>query len=298
MNGPVLSGGVIVLVAVLLWMLYLLPSWRGRYQYNSAERNAVRLNQALRVLAETSETPDEVRLELNARTALAQQRLAKRLQAEKESAELETLRAELAATRADPVVRQAKARRRVRIAATSMLVAGLAIAGLGVWQLVASGAQVMIWVGGALALVAAVMLQKMASVAQRTARRPVAVVAAEQAPRVSPPLHDQGRATSWTPRPLPAPMATVSGSLAQAARAEIEAQQERSRAARVAELRERAAQMAPPAPVALPVAAPAASAASVPATGESASPYARMGFVDDAEIEEHVRHLLERRATG
>jgi len=44
MDGPVLSGGVIVLVAVLLWMLYLLPSWRGRFQYDAAERNAVRLN--------------------------------------------------------------------------------------------------------------------------------------------------------------------------------------------------------------------------------------------------------------
>jgi hypothetical protein len=289
MNGPVLSGGVIVLVAVLLWMLYLLPSWRGRYQYNSAERNAVRLNQALRVLAETSETPDEVRFELNARTALAQQRLAKRVQAEKESAELEALRAELAATRADPVVRQARARRRVRVAATTMLLAGLAIAGLGVWLLVVNGAQAMIWVGGALALTAAVMLQKMSSVATRAARRPVASNAEEQAPRVSPPLHDQGRA-SWTPRPLPAPLATVSGSLAQTARAEIEEQQERRRAARVAELRERAAQMAPPAPVAIPTAAPAAS--------EGASPYSRMGFVDDAEIEAHVRHLLERRATG
>lgn len=44
--------------------------------------------------------------------------------------------------------------------------------------------------------------------------------------------------------------------------------------------------MAPPAPVAIP-------AAKVPA-----SPYARMGFVDDAEIEEHVRQLLQRRAVG
>ncbi|MGP6172232.1 hypothetical protein ACTU6U_10575 [Microbacterium sp. A196] len=292
MNGPVLSGGVIVLVAVLLWMLYLLPSWRGRYQYNAAERNAVRLNQALRVLAETSETPDEVRLELNARTAHAQQRLAKRLQAERESAELETLRAELAATRADPVVRQARVRRRVRVTATVMLVAGLAVAAFGVWQLVVSGAQLMIWIGGALALIAAATLQKMASVANRAARRPVVHSVEEKTSRVSPPLHDQGRATSWTPRPLPAPMATVSGSLAQNARAEIEEQQELRRAARVAELRARAAQMAPPEPVAIPVASPA------PAVAESNSPYSRMGFVDDAEIEDHVRHLLERRAAG
>lgn len=288
MNGPVLSGGVIVLVAVLLWMLYLLPSWRGRYQYNAAERNAVRLNQALRVLAETSETPDEVRLELNARTALAQQKLAKRVQSEKEAAELVKLRAELAATRADPVLRQARARRRVRVMAATMLLAGLAVAGLGVWQLIVGGAQILIWVGGALAVVAAITLQKMASVARREARRPVArVVVEDAAPRVSPPLHDQGRA-SWTPRPLPQPLAAMSGSLAQTARAEIEAQQDLRRAERVAQLRERAARMAPPEPVTIPVAA-------VP---QSASPYARMGFVDDAEIEDHVRQLLQRRATG
>ncbi len=87
MGEQVMGGGVIVLVAVLLWLLYLLPSWHSRHQYQAAERNAVRLNQALRVLAETSETPGEVRLELNARTALAQQKLARRVQAEKENIE-------------------------------------------------------------------------------------------------------------------------------------------------------------------------------------------------------------------
>lgn len=285
MDGPVLSGGVIVLVAVLLWMLYLLPSWRGRYQYNASERNAVRLNRALRVLAETSETPAEVHLELNARTAHAQQKLAKRLQSEKEAVELVRLREELAATRADPVVRQARARRRVRVAASVLLTIGLVVAGLGVWQLLSGGAQLLIWVGGALALVAAVTLQKMASVARRAARRPAPVVVDEAAVRASPPLHDQGRAT-WTPTPLPEPMVAVAGSAAHVARAEIEAQQEMRRAARVAALRERAAQMAAPAPV------------SLPAAKEAPSPYARMGFVDDEEIEQHVRQLLERRAAG
>lgn len=288
MNGPVLSGGVIVLVAVLLWMLYLLPSWRGRYQYNTSERNAVRLNQALRVLAETSETPHEVRLELNARTALAQQRLAKRVQSEREAAELVQLREELAATRADPVLRQARARRRVRITATSLLLAGVGLAGLGVWQVLTTGAQVMVWIGAALAMVATFALQRMASVARRSARRPVLAAAEESAPRVAPPLHDQGPA-SWTPRRLPEPLVTMSGSLAQTARAEFEAQQELRRAERVAELRARAAQMAPPEPVALP---------AVSAAAESTSPYARMGIVDDSEIEQHVRQLLQRRTAG
>ncbi|WP_350351588.1 hypothetical protein ABS642_20790 [Microbacterium sp. A8/3-1] len=281
MDGPVLSGGVIVLVSVLLWMLYLLPSWRGRYQYNASERNAVRLNQALRVLAETSETPGEVRFELNARTALAQQKLAKRVQSERESAELESLRQELAATRADPVIRRARARRRVRVVATSALLLGLAVAGLGVWQILATGAQTLAWIGGALIAITGVMLQRMASVAQRAARRPQ-VVAEPARERTAPELHDQGRAT-WTPRPLPEPLVAVAGSRAQAARAEIEAQEARRKAARVAALRERAEQMSPDAPVQLPAAS---------------SPYAKMGFVDDAEIEAHVRELLSRRAAG
>lgn len=99
MGGQVLGGGVIVLVAVVLWMLYLLPSWQGRYRYNAAERNAVRLGQALRVLAETSETPDEVRVELNARAALAQQRIARKAVAEREHAERDVVRAEADAAR-------------------------------------------------------------------------------------------------------------------------------------------------------------------------------------------------------
>ncbi|MFS0854609.1 hypothetical protein [Microbacterium sp. 179-I 3D4 NHS] len=283
MDGPVLSGGVIVLVAVLLWMLYLLPSWRGRFQYNAAERNAVRLNQALRILAETSETPAEVRVELTARTALAQQKLAKRLQSEREAAELEALRQELAATRADPVIRRARARRRVRAVATAVALVGLVATGLGIWQLVAAGTSILVWAGGTMVVVGAVALQRMAKVAARAARVPQQVVE-ESRERVSPPLHDQGRAT-WTPRTLPEPLVSVSGSRAQVARAEIDAQEERRKAARLAELRERAERMAPEAPVQLPAAA-------------AASPYARMGFVDDAEIEAHVRDLLARRAAG
>lgn len=84
MGGQMLGGGVVILVAVLLWMLYLLPSIMRRARYDAAERNALRLNRALRVLAETSETPDEVRVELSARQARQQQRAAVKAQAEVE----------------------------------------------------------------------------------------------------------------------------------------------------------------------------------------------------------------------
>lgn len=287
MEGPVLSGGVIVLVAALLWLVYLLPSWRGRHQFYAAERNAVRLNQALRVLAETSETPGEVRFELNARTALAQQKLAKRVQVEREAAQLEQLRAELAATRADPVVRQARVRRRVRLSALALLIGGLASAGFGAWQVAAGGSAVLLASGVVGVVGAAVVLQRMATVAARAARRTVVAQAHEVAPRIAPPLHDQGAPpATWTPRRLPEPLVSVEGSRAYAARASAEAQRARAEAAHAEELRRRAERMAPPPPVEVPVAAAAAS------------DFSKMGYVDDAEIEEHVRQLLARRAVG
>src|SRR5690606_38057726 len=278
-----------VLVAVLLWALYFMPTWRGRHQYYAAERNAVRLNQALRVLAETSETPEEVRLELTARTALQQQRLAKRVQAEKENAELERLRSELAATRRDPLVRQARARRRTRLSASIVLVVAAAALALGIWQFIATGGWVMAAAGASFASLTVVVLVRMAQVARRAGARPVTTDAEPRAERIAPPLHDQGPA-SWTPRALPQPMVAVAGSRAQAAQAQIDAQDERRRAARRAELRRRAEELAPPAPVALPAAAARADAAE--------SPYARMGLVDDSEIEAHVREMLARRAAG
>lgn len=287
MDGPVLSGGVIALVAVLLWALYFVPSWRGRHQYYAAERNAVRLNQALRVLAETSETPDEVRLELTTRTAHAQQRLAKRVQAEKESAQLERLREELAATRRDPVIRRARARRRVRLSATGAIVVALGMLGFGAWELVTTGGWLLAAGGLVLGMLSVMVLSRMARVARRGAARVARPAVEPVVERVSPPLHDQGPAV-WTPRPVPQQLVTVSGSRAQAAQAEIDARTERERAARRAELRRRAEELAPAAPAALPVA---------PAAADS-SPYSRMGVVDDAEIEAHVRQLLARRAAG
>ena len=92
MDVPILSGGVILLVAAVLWLVYLVPSWQSRSQFNATERNAVRLSQALRILAETSETPDEVNIELGTRTAYEQSKLAKRAEAERVKVERERVR--------------------------------------------------------------------------------------------------------------------------------------------------------------------------------------------------------------
>lgn len=93
MNGDVMGGGVIVAIAAALWLAYLVPVWLRRREYLATERNAVRLQQTLRILAETSELPDEVRVEATARTVAEQQRILRRA----EQKRLAEARAEAAA---------------------------------------------------------------------------------------------------------------------------------------------------------------------------------------------------------
>ncbi len=298
MGGQVLGGGVILLVAVALWLVYLVPTWHSRHQYYSAERNAVRLNQAIRVLAETSETPGEVHLELNARTALQQQRLARRLQAEHQSAELEGLREQVAQARSAPLARRARARRRARLVATSLALIGLGAIGFGIWQVVQGGAQTFLWTGAASTGLAMIVLQRMAKVAAKAAvavEQPV-VVRREASVQDLAPIVPQRQ---WTPRTLPQPLVSSNGSRAAAQLDAAEAREALRQAAREEALRtssapERPQRLRPTAQPAPQPVAPAAAAAASP--GAARSPYAGMGVVDDAEIEAHVRALLRQRS--
>ena len=303
MGGQVLGGGVILLVAVALWLVYLVPTWHSRHQYYAAERNAVRLNQAIRVLAETSETPGEVHLELNARTALQQQRLARRLQAEHQSAELEELREQVAQARSAPLARRARARRRARLVATTLLLVGLSAIGLGIWQVVQGGAQTFLWAGAGSAGLALIVLQRMAKVAASSA---VAANAAEQPAMARREASVQDLAPAlpqreWTPRTLPQPLVSSNGSRAAAQLDAADAREALRRAAREEALRsqierqqtERARPQRVEPAIERTVARTEAPVASV---APARSPYAGMGVVDDAEIEAHVRALLRQRA--
>ncbi|KTS60191.1 MULTISPECIES: hypothetical protein [Microbacterium] len=348
MGGQVLGGGVIVFVAVALWLVYLLPSWQSRHRFTSAERNAVRLNQALRVLAETAETPREVHLELTARTAHQQQKIARQVQAKKAEIELaeakarlevarlenardrdlvkeqraaalelaraeraaavhvaraeraaalekaraerevaiERARAERAAAVAHPEARRAKARRRFRLATSVFALAGLIAAVAGTVMVVAGGGPVLLIAGSTGVVASVLLLRRLAVVASRGVARP-AVVAEE---RVAAVVQDFAPAApaprqTWTPRELPRPLVASAGSRAAAVVDEQLAREALRAAAREEAAREIAAAQAPtPIETARPAAAP--------------SPYAAMGYVDDTEIEDHVRRLLERRASG
>lgn len=309
MGGQILGGGAIVFVVAVLWLVYLLPTWQTKMRYNAAERNAVRLNQALRVLAESSETPGEVRVELSRQEAAKQWRLVKRLEAEddrlregydqaeverrrreneaklartKRDAEASQLareiaaeerRQELATLRTDPRVRRARARRRVRLAATALAITGLVVSAVGAWQLVMTSSWALLAVGAVALLLALGVHRRMATVAVRAAQS-VPVRAETTRPRVesrSQILDPADR--GWTPRRLPAPLTATAGSRASDA---VDAAQERDRVAQAARedaARERIARRQEPAPF---VARDAG----------------------DEEIERHVRELLARRAVG
>jgi len=301
MGGQVLGGGVIVLVAVLLWLVYLLPSWHSRRQFDAAERNAVRLNQALRVLAETSETPHEVRLELNARTALAQQKLARRAVAEREQAALHGARAELerartererarderAAVRALPVARRARARRRARLALTVIGLAAVGFGAWGGWLVVTTGSQLALWSSVGVAVVCGLLLQRMTRVGARAVSR---VTVADAGARALGALQDvplaSGSAAGWAPRELPRPLTSSAGSRAAAVLDAAAAHESLRQAASEEALRQRATELQPPS-----IAIARSARQSAEATG-----FTKMGYVDDAEIEAHVRRLLASRA--
>ncbi|MGI6877789.1 large exoprotein [Microbacterium sp. gxy059] len=322
MGGQVLGGGAIALVVAVLWLAYLLPSWHAKMRYAAAERNAVRLNQALRVLAETAEVPEELRVELTRRDANRQRRIVKRMQEEDERlreaderlalakkrreveeerlrrlADLEEERRRIATLRADPLRRQAGARRRVRVASLVIALAGLAATIGGLWLLAATG----IWalaIGGAVATATGLgLLRRMAVVSTRSAApvsAPQAVRPQQRAARPAPALlnpEDRG----WTPRRLPAPLTAMSGSRASEEIAGATAQERlrqlaREEGARVQLEREQAASAPVPIETARPKQAPAAEGAE--------SGFSAMGYVDDDAIERHVRELLARRAAG
>lgn len=162
MGSGVLGGGVMFLVIALLWGAVLVPAWFRRREFNAAERNAMRLQRTLRVLAETAEMPDEVRIEATAREALAHERLLrtaqKRQEAEREAdlaaAHAEQVRAEIRAQQMQrkqvAMNRAARLRkpivRRVRSLSALMSLLGVIGSLVGIGMLVAGvGPAVLLW---------------------------------------------------------------------------------------------------------------------------------------------------------
>lgn len=197
------ASSLVLLLAVGLWIAYVIPSLVRRQNYLATERNAVRLQQALRALAETAQAPSELHVETSARGVAEQRRRVKRAERAAREAQRERI---AVAERTLPAVplprndddrrRAAAATRRGRLMTTFVLVAGLAAAGVGGWL----GATTGMWwvlVGGVVAvLFAFAMLQRLGRVA--AAQR----LAAERQADVARDRRDGGASTALTaPQP-------------------------------------------------------------------------------------------------
>jgi len=284
----VLGGGVLVAVAAALWLAYLVPNWLRRSEYLATERNAVRLQQTIRVLAETAETPEAVRLESAAKARALEARL--RVQQRPVAVGAPALLQDPT----DPKVLAAARLRRTRIVTTVVIaIAAVALLSQLVTALIGGIAAVsglLVAVSGGF-LGAGLWLQGRLAKAQRTARRSAAVSprsssASPQSSRREPEYPEVDvDPRAWTPQPLPMPLHQVRREAA--IRAAIEA--ERQGAARESEERRVAAAAARTSARGAATPAPSRTAAT-PAPeraqrveGSTTSRFAAMGVLADLE---------------
>jgi hypothetical protein len=216
-----LGGGVIIAFAAVLWLLYLTPTWLRRREYLRTERTAVRLQQTLRVLAETAEVPEEVRAEVSARSVAEQHRALRESARRAESvARARDAKAERRLARAGRVPREPKRRveavseiaaarlRRSRVLATNILVIGVTIAGWGVSDIAAGGSWELLIIGVVVSLLAVALLQRAATVAaahRATTAVDQAVVVPEEPRSFVDWQREEPSRPTWTPIPLPRP---------------------------------------------------------------------------------------------
>ncbi|HEU0206724.1 MAG TPA: hypothetical protein VFQ74_08550 [Pseudolysinimonas sp.] len=196
---------VMIAIAAALWFAYLLPTWMRRREYLETERTATRLQQTLRVMAETAELPDQVRVEVSSREAARAQRL---LLAEQRRADAAAARAVAGARATPPAVGSSlrvRRRRAHRTASLLLVVATLMIvvqlwlvsagtAGSGAWAVLA---------GGALLGIAGVSIRRRIDARgarQATPAQPRAASAAVERTASAPVPR------AWTPVPVPTPL--------------------------------------------------------------------------------------------
>lgn len=220
MSSEILGGGVMIAVAAALWVTYLMPTWARRRQYLATERNAVRLQQTMRILAETSEVPQQVRLEANARTVMTQRKLlaqaeddaraeakavtdaavtarrsAAALAAANRAAAAQAVAAQAAAVRArtaassntgsvlSPAAGRARRLRRVRALTSLILLLGTVVVVFGIVAVVTGGSWAAL-VGGLVTVSLAVSaLARLARTARRAHRQATVDSASGVAPR-------------------------------------------------------------------------------------------------------------------
>lgn len=192
------GGGLMLAIAAGLWLVYLVPNWFKRREYLATERNAVRLQQTIRVLAETAEVPAAVRAEAAARQVALQQRAEFRQGPVSVGRPVQKVQPSAA-----QVAEAGRRMRRTRAATTLVLIASLITAVVQIttasWVMLAISGAAVIGSLALLARIAEVSRSRTAPVVARADRRTSLGRRPVEAPVVQ-------RQAEWTPVPVPKPM--------------------------------------------------------------------------------------------
>ena len=206
-----IGGGVMIALAAALWLVYLIPNWFKNREYLATERNAVRLQQTIRVLAQTSEVPDEVRAEAVARQA------AELAKAQVNLGPVAVGRAVIPPTREEMLALSARRLRRTRAFTGVVLLASIVVVSVNVVMIftagaaLASGTWLVLSAATMAGISAGAMLSRLAE-RSRARRQEAAPTARTAAPRrrvvlsSDAPVTDVTSKVSWTPVPVPQPM--------------------------------------------------------------------------------------------
>lgn len=214
MNGGMFGGGIVFAIAAALWVVYLIPTYLRRRNFDATERNAVRMQQTIRALAETTDVPEEIRVEASARAVIEQKRVLRQAEA---AARAQVRQATGRAVGYDEAAVSAAHRaRRNRLSSAVFLLASILGVVVGIILLVNGGS----WETLAISCISfaiALVIQEVVVSSSATAE-----TASTSANRFASDIFDQGyykpapASRAWTPTQLPRPLHLSEGTLAQA----------------------------------------------------------------------------------
>jgi hypothetical protein len=276
MENSAVGSGVMIALAAGLWLVYLVPSWLRSREYVATERNAVRLQQTLRVLAETAEVPMTVRAETTARSVAEQERVLRQQEQQRQVAE-RTFTAPTALQRL----------RRTRVATSLVLLASVVTAVVGF----PLGLPLLVAFAVVIAVSALAMLSRLSSIAKSRAVAPTVAAPVQRrvvsSQRVADAAPTRTAQQQWTPVPIPKPL-YLSRDVAPEAPAVPAAASVAAAASAAAELRQ--------ASLASEQAVRAAHAEPEVSTFRPPSRFAAMGVIDEADLARtDIDEVLRRR---
>ena len=224
---------IMVAVAALLWFFYFVPTWMARREYLATERTATRLQQTLRIMAETAEVPEQVRVDMTARDAARHERVLRAQEHRADVLAARTAASVRAATPAMPrtatpamprtaaaiswsrdepaagIVRARLRRRRARRLASALMIVATLTIGIQLVLVVATGFAPGAWVvfaGGAAFGVAGVTVRRRLDVRAAPARAAASPRVAESIVAAPMAQAEAVPASGWTPVSVPPPL--------------------------------------------------------------------------------------------